>query len=340
MQPLSHSALTFRNTRYELGGIFVTEIAPGSIAGDDGRIRVGHRVLEVAGRSVLHATQVQSPPPRPRPRFLTCDRPNLAPAARTHQLSEQPHSCPRVRHLNAKVDAAGLIRECTAQVSIVVQQVPEAQWREIQARSAADVAASLVTAAQTARQRGDPDAAAQAYHEALECPDLDPSLQCQALSGLGAISAARKQYDNAVRFHSQEADLCQRLGYIEVGARALNSVGLAYRAWGKWQQAISTYEREIETVQAVNDQVGLSRAWSNLGITHGSLKNFQRAVECHSKALSAANVTQDRAAAARAHSNLGISYVLPRSLQSSLSLAARPHVPPADPCLRQGILGH
>jgi len=207
-----------------------------------------------------------------------------------------------------QMEAAHLIRTSTAtEVSIVFQQVSASQWRNLKIRAAADKGSTLVAKANTAREKGDVMTARRLYDDALQMPDLDPALQCQALSGLGMLSK-KDCWSQAVEFHQKEAVLCSELGYIEVSARALNFVGNAYRDGMQWDRAIETYEREVDVSRSVNDQVGLARAFTSLGIVHGNQHNLQRAVECHSRALSAANNTQDRAAAARSHGNLGVSY--------------------------------
>jgi hypothetical protein len=149
--------------------------------------------------------------------------------------------------------------------------------------------------------------AKQLYMEALEHDDLDPALKCQALSGLGRI-CPKSEWSSAVQYHKEEAVLCTELGYIEVAARALNFVGNAYRTGHQLNRAIEAYENELEVVKSAKDLTGQTRAWSSLGIAHGGKNDLQRAVECHSNALTTANQIQDRGAAARAHSNLGISY--------------------------------
>lgn len=256
---------------FELGGIFITAVQEESLAAGDDRIQPGCRVLEVSGRSLLYATQI---------------------------------------------DASRLIRQCSSQVALVLQEVPAAQWREIQARVAADVASTLVTKANAIREKKDPEnpthrqaitTARKLYKEALTHNNLDPALKCQALSGLGR-TCTRAEWGDAVQYHKDEALLCTELGYAEVAARALNFVGNAYRVGNQLTRAIEAYEKELQVVECAKDNTGLSRAWSSLGIAHGGKGNLQRAVECHSKALTAANAGQDRVAAARAHSNLGISY--------------------------------
>ena len=42
---------------YELGGVFVTDIAPGTLVTQDPTLFVGSRLLEVNGRSIIFATQ-------------------------------------------------------------------------------------------------------------------------------------------------------------------------------------------------------------------------------------------------------------------------------------------
>lgn len=102
-------------------------------------------------------------------------------------------------------------------------------------------------------------------------PDADPELRAQALNGAGVLAEYQGDYDVALEFLRQSAEICHSRGDRWPLAMALNNIGNVHASQGDYQTAESFWRRayriwqEMDAGGVLTDVSGMAASLDNLG---------------------------------------------------------------------------
>lgn len=292
---------------YELGGVFVTQIAPGSVAAAEPDLTVGCRVLEVAGRSILFANQddagalIHSTNENEVEIVVQqLDVEQWAEVCRAGKDNSSLQLANQAQALRDKGQLEGAI-ERYLEAQKVCERLSILECQILAGLGSAHFSLKLFK--KSANYHG---LEAQAWQEIG-----NPFAEARALDCLGLAHRFAKDYSMAVLAYEGEQRVAEKVKDMKSVGRALANLGITFGAMKLYDRAIDCHTRSLACARDLGDVMGEARGHGNLGVTYGLMKEYNSALESHEARLRIAEKLNDRDGQFRALGNLcGIAKVM------------------------------
>ena len=154
---------------------------------------------------------------------------------------------------------------------------------------------------------GNYDDALQFHHEAAEIFTTlgSPPNLGAALDNLGVVHRRLCQYDESLVHHRRALDIFREIGSRANEAEALSHFAVTCHLLGRSQEALAHHEAALAIAREIGDKHMLAEFLNSLSETLQGLGNPERALEHARTALAVATEHGDRFEVARAHAAVG-----------------------------------
>jgi len=131
----------------------------------------------------------------------------------------------------------------------------------------------------------------------------DARLQIQALNNLGVLYIRMEDYQKALTFLQQGADLTPNFEHEK--ADLYNNICLAFLHSGKYNQALTHGQKAIALQEQSRDCISLSKAYNTTGQVYAAMGHSMEALNYFHHSLSQCETEQDIRGTARSHYLIG-----------------------------------
>ncbi|MEW6493482.1 MAG: tetratricopeptide repeat protein [Cyanobacteriota bacterium] len=137
---------------------------------------------------------------------------------------------------------------------------------------------------------------------------LNPSLDSICLNDLGVAYNCLGNYALALKYHSQNIALTQKIDDKAGQGMALGNLGHTYYALGDYARALDCYQQRSVSAKEIGDKAGERAALCGLGNIYHALGDYARALDYHQQCLALTKQIGDKAGQGTALVNLGNAY--------------------------------